>query len=195
MGLYTSCLALIVIPILLALPEIRKNAFVIYVVSELSIVCFLWIFWVVAAALAIQQRDDFYPLGNCTRLADVTVHWCDELFAIVGFSVVVFVLLMKYMLVIFIYTIVMTFRVGGRVWFQSVKDLQIKMPAMTHNAGDLEAKARRDSTTISIPMTGYSALTSPPNPVYSAVPQALPKHPMDNPIQPGATTSYIICSA
>jgi hypothetical protein len=88
---------------------------------------------------------------------------------------------MKYMLVIFIYTIVMTSRVGGRVWFQSVKDLQIKMPAMTHNAGDLEAKARRDSTTISIPMTGYSALTSPPNPVYSAVPQALPKQPYGQP--------------
>lgn len=88
---------------------------------------------------------------------------------------------MKYMLVIFIYAIVMTFHVGGRVWLQSVKDLQIKMPAMTHNSGDLEAKARRDDSTTSTPMTGYSALAPPSNPVYSAVPQAPPKQPYGQP--------------
>ncbi|KAF9483563.1 hypothetical protein BDN70DRAFT_929086 [Pholiota conissans] len=171
MGLYTASVTLIVIPVMLALPEIRKNAFALYIVSELSIVALLWIFWVVAAALAIQQKDDFYPLENCTGLNIVNVHWCNELFAIVGLTVVIFVLLMKYMLVLLIYAIVMTFRVGGRVWFQSVREIKIKMPAMTHNPGDLESKARRDDSSTSIPMTNY-APPPPSNPVYSAVPQA-----------------------
>jgi len=177
MGLYTTCVTLVVIPIMLALPEIRKNAFALYIVSELSIVCTLWIFWVVVAALAIQQRDEFYPFGNCTSLDNIQAEWCNELFAIVGLSVVVFVLLMKYMLVILIYAIVMTFRVGGRVWFQSVKDLQIKMPPLTHNAGDLESKARGDGFSTSTPMTGYSAPAPPSNPAYSAVPQVPPQQP------------------
>ncbi|KAF8962962.1 hypothetical protein BDZ97DRAFT_1063905 [Flammula alnicola] len=168
MGLFASSFSLLVFPAMLVLPLLRKNAFVLYIVSELSIICTMWIFWVVSAALAIQMKELFDPFGNCQlfKLAfqfvsdgEVSVQKCNQLIAIEGMTVVVFVLLMKYMLVLLIYSTVVHFRGDSQVWFRTVSELKVNMPALTHNPGDLEAKSDlgtgKDSISQSIPMNTY----------------------------------------
>lgn len=61
---------------------------------------------------------------------------------------------LKYLLVLFVYTLVIYFRDGnGQVWYQTVEDLQgPAFPALTHKSGDLEG----NSTAATIPMNTYA---------------------------------------
>ncbi|KJA20174.1 hypothetical protein HYPSUDRAFT_68757 [Hypholoma sublateritium FD-334 SS-4] len=133
LGLILVSFTLITIPIMLALPEIRKSAYILYTVYELIIVCSLWILWVVAAALAIQQKDVVFPMDDCTVYSDNLISWCDELSAVVGLAVTVFVLLLMYTLLLVVYATVMTSRTGSRVWFKGVKNIQIRIPLAISN--------------------------------------------------------------
>lgn len=65
-----------------------------------------------------------------------------------------------YTLLLIVYATAMASRTGSRVWFQTVKDIQIRMPAMKHSTGDLESKSTVDDT--SIPLNSYSATVSAP---------------------------------
>ncbi|KAF8962964.1 hypothetical protein BDZ97DRAFT_1063726 [Flammula alnicola] len=141
MGLFASSLSLLVFPTMLVLPFLRKNAFILYIVSELSIIGTMWIFWVVSAALAIQKKQNFVLFGGCQFFVfEVGVQKCNQLLAIEGLTIVVFVLLMKYMLLLLTYSTTVYFRGDDQVWFRSVNELQVKMPALTHKSGDFEAK-------------------------------------------------------
>ncbi|KAH9480839.1 hypothetical protein JR316_0007441 [Psilocybe cubensis] len=103
------------------------------------IVLLLWVLWMTAAILVIEQRQDFYPLDNCQFLAPNQLHWCNELFAIQGLTITIFVLLIKYLLILLIFSFVNHSR-GVYVWTSSVKDLQLTLPKiqMTHSS-DVDA--------------------------------------------------------
>jgi len=59
LSLLIASLSLLIFPLLLVVSHFRKNAFLVYVVYELSIVLLLWILWVVAASLTIDKKERF----------------------------------------------------------------------------------------------------------------------------------------
>ena len=69
---------------------------------------------------------------------------------------------MIYTLSLAVYAIFTASRTGSRVWFQSAKDIQIRMPAMTHSTGDLESKSDHSIPVNSYPAVGSAPALSPP---------------------------------
>jgi len=79
--------------------------------------------------------------------------------AIQGLEIVAFVLLLKYTLVVFVYTVVIHLRTGnGQVWFQGINELDgvVTLPALTHKTADLEGSGH------AVPMGTYSDATGTP---------------------------------
>ncbi|KAF8174242.1 hypothetical protein BJ912DRAFT_990543 [Pholiota molesta] len=167
LSLLIGVLSLLVFPLLLAVSHFRKNAFLVYIVYELGIVFFLWIFWVVAAALTIQKKNALLlGFSSCSvfRRNAEAEQKCNEIMAIQGLEVLAFVLLLKYMLVLFVYTLVVYFKTGnGQVWFQGVSELEgtLSLPSLTHKSSDAEAGMS------AVPMGTYPNATGTPQPQMS----------------------------
>ncbi|KAF9483561.1 hypothetical protein BDN70DRAFT_290949 [Pholiota conissans] len=153
LGLLIAALSLLVFPLLIIVSQYRKNAFLVYIVYELALVCIMWILWVVAAALTIQKKNELLGVfDSCSvfsGLDSTAEQKCNEIVAVEGIEVVIFVLLLKYMLITFVWAVVIHLRTGnGQVWFQSVNELEGGIP-LTH-------KTDIDGASSSVPMGTYS---------------------------------------
>ncbi|KAF4617386.1 hypothetical protein D9613_006315 [Agrocybe pediades] len=164
MGLFVSILSFILLPVMyvsriqhrdlvrptnvftvprLVLSEFRKNAFILYILSELIIVALLWIFWMTAAILVVEEIQVQYPSGDCGLVNKVFPgqgHWCFEIMAIQGLSITIFVFLLKYLIVLLIFAFIRHSR-GQLVWLRSVKEVQVTLPKvkLSHEPGELDA--------------------------------------------------------
>ncbi|KAF9565106.1 hypothetical protein CPC08DRAFT_704912 [Agrocybe pediades] len=143
MGLFVSILSFIILPVMLVLSEFRKNAFILYILSELIIVGLLWLFWMTAAILVIEEIQILYPSGDCAIIDKVFPgqgHWCFEIMAIQGLSITIFVFLLKYLIVLLIFAFIRHSR-GQLVWLRSVKEVQVTLPKvkLSHEPGELDA--------------------------------------------------------
>ncbi|KAF5317490.1 hypothetical protein D9619_013152 [Psilocybe cf. subviscida] len=121
-GTVSAVLTLVLIPAMITVARIRRNAWFVYILSEVVVFGLLWISWTVTAALAIQDLNDIY-LGNCSLWQFFPDNeWCNQLLVTRGLAATIFVILLIYVLTLTIYAVVRTFTVGSGVWFQTVQD-------------------------------------------------------------------------
>ncbi|KAF8965984.1 hypothetical protein BDZ97DRAFT_1810607 [Flammula alnicola] len=149
MALFTSCLSTLMFSVMVVLSFLRKfeNAPIFYIVSELPIICTIWILWVVTAALAIQKMRTFVPPGSpSARLAiqkirvyipsgppapckffisQSDIRKCEQLLSIEDLAIVIFAFLTVYIMVVLTSATVVHFRGDTRVWFRSVAHLRV----------------------------------------------------------------------
>ncbi|KAF5317489.1 hypothetical protein D9619_013151 [Psilocybe cf. subviscida] len=127
-GIIAAVLTLVLIPAMLIVSRIRRNAWFVYILTEVVVFGLLWILWTVTAALVIQDFNDLY-LGDCSLWLFPASDWCNQLSAIKGLAVTIFVLLLIYVLTLTTFAVVRTFTVGSGVWFQTVQEQTLRAPA------------------------------------------------------------------
>jgi len=160
LGLYISCLSLIVFPVMLAIPEFRKNAYISYISAEIAIILCMWAQWLAFAILLIQRRIQYFHFGiTCDFPAAEFVPWCSEFLAIYGVAITIFTLLLVYLFSLVLYALVGE-AMGNPIWFMSVKDVQGgSNQTLSHqDNGIIEAKANSPIYTFTV---GNSALVAP----------------------------------
>ncbi|PPQ97611.1 hypothetical protein CVT26_002369 [Gymnopilus dilepis] len=207
MAIFTACLSIVLFPALALLPIFRKNAFVLYIISEILILLVMWIFWMTSMILIFQMKCPAQPVAltvlkiratpntkGTTTPAPPTINksptgsantgpqplsaadakeLCDDLNALRGLSVFIFVIVLKYLLYLTIVALVNHAR-GNYIWQTSVKDLSTKyMPTikLTHSPAsssessiDVERKAPNNLTPGDHPAQVVAPVTYPPVP-------------------------------
>ncbi|KAF8874959.1 hypothetical protein CPB84DRAFT_1797089 [Gymnopilus junonius] len=170
MGIFVTCISLLVFPAMLLLSEFRKNAFFLYILSEIIVVLIMWILWMITMILVIEQRELEYPLNNCSvDLSNDQIHWCNELFAIQGLCIFIFVFLLKYLVFLTLFAFINHIR-GIYIWKKSVKELQIRIPdiKLTHSSSDVDFEkkpATADASRFGAPSSYPPPQQAFPNPM------------------------------
>jgi len=157
-GLFICSFSWIVFPVMLAIPEFRKNAYISYILSEVATIACMWALWVAFAVLVIQRRDYIFPSVNSCDLA-YFVLWCHELLAIQGMATTIFTLLLVYLLVLVLYVLVNQM-MGNPIWLKSVKEIQTGSNQMPSHQDSGMTEARVISPTISTYTPGHSVLVT-----------------------------------
>ncbi|KJA20172.1 hypothetical protein HYPSUDRAFT_43547 [Hypholoma sublateritium FD-334 SS-4] len=140
MGLVTSILSILIFPALIIVPRF------VFILTELVVICIMWILWVVTAALTIQARNTLFGGFDCSifvcesltgpplpvhaaRSANTlsvkanTSDLCHQVTAVEGLSVTIFVLLMLYMVGLLAFATVAYFRHSNRrIWYQRMDE-------------------------------------------------------------------------
>lgn len=120
LGLVTTLLTIITIPIMLIVDFVRRGAFTSMIVFELSWLFTLAILWVATAGDAISTSNYYYPRG-CVDTNPTVNAYCMELQAVEAFAFLNFFILLGYTCVLLVFSIIGSSR-GNDVWTRSVKE-------------------------------------------------------------------------
>ncbi|KJA23006.1 hypothetical protein HYPSUDRAFT_77178 [Hypholoma sublateritium FD-334 SS-4] len=142
LSLCLSVLSLVVFPGMLLVSATRKNAYILYIISELGIAALMCVLWIVGASQSISEKslidieiDLFIACGFSDRCASL-------LSAVRGTQISIFVLLLFYTLALLSYALYThLYRGNGHVWLQTVEDLKdFRLPALTHKPKESDGR-------------------------------------------------------
>ncbi|KAF9466509.1 hypothetical protein BDZ94DRAFT_1251091 [Collybia nuda] len=183
-ALLAATLTLVIIPTLLTVAAIRKNALTSMIAVEIPVLGALWILWLIAAALTADVSGVFYPFGCVDQLGS-GVAFCRQFMAIEALSFLNWLLLMVYSIILLTFTLIAQSR-GNNVWRLSVNEAVFFLPRATSSPTGQPGIATAPPTIIaaqyqyppgSAPMQQaaapqISAYSSQPTPVsYTSYPQ------------------------
>ncbi|KJA22964.1 hypothetical protein HYPSUDRAFT_40486 [Hypholoma sublateritium FD-334 SS-4] len=155
LSLVLSVLSLVVFPGLLFVSTTRKNAYILFVISELGITALMGSLWAVASSQAMLNEFDCNSDSNLCNSLVITAQ---------GIQIFICVILLTYMLILFIYALSSHLRHGsGYVWWKTVEELKdFRLPALTHKPRESDGRFMDGSEGRPL-ASGYSAtpLVSP----------------------------------
>lgn len=126
MGIASSVISLVTLPVLLIVDMLRTGAFTSMIVVELVWLFIVWVLWLTTAALTAQAGQEI-P-SNCNFVVAFFTTGCHELQAIEAFSFLNWILLMIYSIVVLVMAIIGSTR-GHKTWTNSVKHAIFLGPA------------------------------------------------------------------
>ncbi|KIM83956.1 hypothetical protein PILCRDRAFT_818986 [Piloderma croceum F 1598] len=132
LAIATAVLTIVTLPVLLIVDLIRDGAFTSMVVVELSWLFVLWVLWLATGADAAQVSSNFF--SSCDFVFSLSNQICHEVQAIVGFSFLIWLLLMVYSIVILVMAIIASTR-GNSPWTSTVKRGNFLAPATGAQSG------------------------------------------------------------
>ncbi|OAX42674.1 hypothetical protein K503DRAFT_682873, partial [Rhizopogon vinicolor AM-OR11-026] len=148
LGMATSLLTIITVPIMLIVDFVRRGAFTSMVVVELVWLFILWVLWVATAAEAIATSNFYFPAG-CIY-ANSANAYCTELQAVEAFAFLNFIMFFVYTKVLLVFSIIASSR-GKNVWTSSVKESTSFAP----NSGPAQYQGHPTQYS-GTPATGYN---------------------------------------
>ncbi|KAI0651178.1 hypothetical protein C8Q79DRAFT_16869 [Trametes meyenii] len=159
-------LTMITVPIMIVIDFIRTGAVTSLVVVELVWLSILWVLWIAAAALTVNQTGDAF--ASCDFVSSVLSQACNETHALEGFAFLAWIDLMIYTVILVVVALVNGAR-GAPIWTSSIKQLP-SVIAPRSAAGP----------------TGGAGVVPPPQMGAAAYPQPAPaaQYPMQQYQQP-----------
>ncbi|OJA08090.1 putative protein 57 [Rhizopogon vesiculosus] len=128
LGIATSLLTIITVPIMLIVDSVRREAFTSMIVVELVWLFILWVLWVATAAEAIAASNFYFPAGCIYATFDPTENaYCTELQAVEAFAFLNFIMFFVYTTVLLVFSIITSSR-GKNVWTSSVRESTLLAP-------------------------------------------------------------------
>ncbi|KAG2367718.1 hypothetical protein BDR07DRAFT_1392757 [Suillus spraguei] len=169
LGLVTTLLTIITIPIMLIVGFVRRGAFTSMIVFELSWLFTLTILWVATAGDAISTSNYYYPQG-CVDTNPTVNAYCMELQAVEAFAFLNFFIFLGYTCVLLVFSIIGSSR-GNDVWTRSVQEATFF--AQKSWSGQVPLNQYSGA-----PPTGLTPVSQPQQsqqfqPVYSGQPQGI----------------------
>jgi hypothetical protein len=146
-GLLASVLGILLWPVMLILPILRKNAVILCIVYELAAMLVLWVLWMTTAIFLVQWRIHFFPSDEAVYRIDCNmlyysdwpegVKYCHQFSTIQAFAITLFVITFLYFVALFTFALVSECR-GRSVWKDYVVDLKLAAdPTPTHPASQV----------------------------------------------------------
>ncbi|KDQ28887.1 hypothetical protein PLEOSDRAFT_1088921 [Pleurotus ostreatus PC15] len=125
MGIATVILTWAGLGTLLIVDRLRKGAIASWIVTELSVMGFLWIFWLTTGAL-VSEENAFRFSPGCSNTRGTV---CGEFAATVAFSWLNWLIIFGYGGTLLVFSIIAATR-GNSVWFKSVSEADFFAPAV-----------------------------------------------------------------
>ncbi|KAG5649334.1 hypothetical protein H0H81_004560 [Sphagnurus paluster] len=124
LGIATSVLSLVSLPVMIVVDNMRKGAFTSLIAVELGWLGFLWIMWLATAG----STSDLANAVRCSASIRRNLTGCQIISAIQAFSHLSWLILIAYFIALLSFSIMAANR-GNPVWLQSVKDANFDAPA------------------------------------------------------------------
>jgi len=129
LGMATSLLTILTIPIMLIVDVMRRGAFTSMIVVELVWLFILWVLWVATGGEAAYTFNFYFPDGCIYANIYPTINaYCNEVQAVEAFAFLNFLIFLIYTVLLLVFSIIASSR-GQNVWMSSVKESTFFAPS------------------------------------------------------------------
>ncbi|KAI0772456.1 hypothetical protein BD413DRAFT_623456 [Trametes elegans] len=132
MAIAVGGFSMVTMPVMIAIDLVRTGAFTSMVAVELGWLSLLWVLWLAAAALTVDEVGNAFDSCDFVQ-SPVLTQACNETHALEGFAFAAWLVLLAYTAALLVVALVSSSR-GAPIWTSSVKEYASAPPRPTVSA-------------------------------------------------------------